>query len=319
MPATVDIVLSIFGLIGVGYLTARFRLLGRSVVDGVAAFVFTIAIPMLLFRTLATAEFHGISPWSLWLPYYAAVVMVWIAGHVITRRVFGRDARAGTVAGASAGYSNLALIGLPLVQTVFGEPGTAILVLLLAVNLPVMMLAGTVLFELAVRADGVGVGPVNRRELARGFAVGMVRNPIFIGISAGLLWRLTGLPVSGPPGYVVEKLAQTAGPMALFVAGMSLDQFGVARQITPAFVISVLKLLALPTIVLCLALAAGLPGFSVQVLTISAACPTGVNATLLATKLGTGEALASNTLLISTASAVGTITAWLIVLQALAP
>ena len=41
--------------------------------------------------------------------------------------------------------------------------------------------------------------------------------------------------------------------------------------------------------------AVGLPPLGVAALTLTAACPTGVNAYLIASRLGTGEALASNT------------------------
>ena len=48
------------------------------------------------------------------------------------------------------------------------------------------------------------------------------------------------------------------------------------------------------------------------VVTLTAACPTGVNVFLIASRLGTGQALASNALLISTAAGVVTVSLWLI-------
>ena len=52
-------------------------------------------------------------------------------------------------------------------------------------------------------------------------------------------------------------------------------------------------------------------------LTLAGSCPTGVNVFLLSTRLGTGEALASNTLVISTAASVFTVALWLTLLQTL--
>ena len=65
--------------------------------------------------------------------------IVWILSDQMIRRVFGRDARAGIVAGGSAAYSNALLIGLPLMQTALGESGTVFLIVIIAVHLPVMM------------------------------------------------------------------------------------------------------------------------------------------------------------------------------------
>ena len=82
---------------------------------------------------------------------------------------------------------------------------------------------------------------------------------------------------------------------------MALVNFGMARQIKPAIAISVLKLFLMPALVFVAARAIGLPPIGVAALTLTAACPAGVNTFLIASRLGTGQALASNTLLISTA------------------
>ena len=49
----------------------------------------------------------------------------------------------------------------------------------------------------------------------------------------------------------------------------------------------------------------------IAAVTLVASCPTGVNAPLIAIRLGTGQALASNVLVISTAAAVVTTAVWL--------
>jgi predicted permease len=96
---------------------------------------------------------------------------------------------------------------------------------------------------------------------------------------------------------------------------MALVNYGIARQIRAAVAISALKLILLPVLVFLSAEAIGLPPIGVAALTLTAACPTGVNAYLIATRLGTGEALASNTVLISTAAGVATVSLWLALLQ----
>lgn len=314
MPATVDILLSIFGLIGVGYAVARTGLLKPEVGDGLSDFVFTVAVPVLLFRTLATADLHGVSPWGVWLVYFAAVAIVWVAGHQLIRRVFGRDVRAGMVAGISAAYSNLASLGIPLIQTVFGEPGMVYLVTLIAINLPVMTLASMVANEYAIRADGIITEAVDPLEIVRGFLLSLATHPILIGIAAGIAWRILGLPIGGAPGAIVASLAQLAGPLALIASGIALQSYGVKRQIMPSIVITVLKLLVMPGLVFIFARLIGLPTIAVQTLTICAACSTGVNAFILASRFGTGQALASNATLISTTTAIVSVAVWLTVL-----
>jgi malonate transporter and related proteins len=315
LSETLIIVVSIFGLIGVGYLAARIGLLSAAVGDRLSEFVFTLAIPCLLFETLATADFHGVSPWRIWGAYFTPFALVWALSHLMIRRVFGRDQRAGIVAGGAAAYSNAVLIGIPLMQAALGDEGTVFLIAIVAVHLPIMMLVSVLLSEWMLAREGAPAGATSRREVFRRLAVSLATHPILIGVALGLIWRATGLSIPRVAVAIIEPLARSAGPLALVASGMALVNYGIARQVGPAVAISVLKLFLMPTLVLLAASAIGLPPTGVAALTLTAACPAGVNTYLIAQRLGTGEALASNTVLISTGAGVLTVTLWLAVLQ----
>ena len=315
MTETLIIVVSIFGLVGLGYLTTRVGLLSTAVGDRLTEFVFTISIPLLLFKTLATADFHGVSPWRIWAAYFLSFAIVWVASHLMVVRVFRRDGRAGIVAGVSASYSNSVLIGIPLIQAALGDQGTVFLVIIIAVHTAVMMLVSVLLNEWIVAAGKMADAATSRREALRRLVVSLSTHPMLIGIAAGLLWRATGLAIPRVVAAVVDPLANSAGALALFASGTALVNYGIARQIRPAIAISALKLALLPVLVFGASHAIGLPPIGVAALTLTAACPTGVNAYLIATRLGTGEALASNTVPISTGAGVATVTLWLAILQ----
>ena len=317
MTDIANIVLSIFGLIGIGYGAARTGLLGKDVGKGLADFVFTIAIPVLLFKTLASADFGVAAPWRIWSAYFAGAAATWTLSHVTIRRMFKRDARAGVVAGLSGSYANTVLIGIPLVQTAFGEAGLVSLLIVVAVHLPVMMLVSLVLFEWAVRVDGVESGVVDRGAIWRRFVNNMVRNPLVIAILAGVVWRLAGLPLTGVPAILTDALSRAAGPVALFAAGMGLASYGIARNVRQALVITVFKLVVMPAVVLATGWAIGLAPLAVATATLAAACPTGVNPFLIAGRFGTGEAIASNVIAISTAAGFISVAVWLAILQRL--
>jgi predicted permease len=309
------ITLSIFGLIGTGYGVARTRLLRENVGGALAEFVFTIAIPVLLFRTLANADFSGVAPWPLWATYFVGVAVTWTLSHLLIRRVFGRDARSGVVAGVSASFANTVLIAIPLVQTVVGDGGMVALLIIVSVHLPVMMLASLLLFEWAQRADGKRLAKLDSAGIVRRFVSGLISNPIIIGIVAGGIWRLSGFDLIGVPGRIVDSLAQVAGPVALFAAGMGLARYGIARNIPQALVITVLKLGLMPGVVLGVGLLFGLPPVFLAAAVITAACPTGVNAYLIATRFGTGQAVSSNAMTLSTLLGAVSTGLWLTVLR----
>ena len=166
LSETFSIVVSIFGLIGLGYLVAWSGLLSAAVGEKLLDFVFTLAIPLLIFDTLATADLHGVSPWRIWGAYFAVFAIVWVVSDLMVRRVFGRDARAGIVAGGSAAYSNGVLIGVPLMQAALGDGGTVFLIIIIAIHLPLLMLISVVLNEwVLVAADKRGRRGLAPREL----------------------------------------------------------------------------------------------------------------------------------------------------------
>lgn len=311
MDQLVTIVLPVFGLVGLGYAVAWIGLLGPASGDALADFVFTIALPLLIFRVLATADFSGGTPWLLWLIYYIAFAAAWIAGTLVVRRVFGRDARAGVVGGVSAAYSNALLVGIPLVIAAYGAEGAAAVSLLIATHMPVLMTLSAILIERALVTDGLAPD-ADARALARSIVRGLVTNPVVVGLVLGLLWRLTGLPIAGPAGAVVNRLADTAATLALFTVGVGLRKYGISRNVPQALAIAAIKLVAQPLLVVLIILwLIPLPPLWAKALVIAAACPTGVNAYVVAARFGTGQALASNSITLTTGLAVVTVTVWL--------
>lgn len=316
MDQIVGIVLPVFGLIGVGYIVAWTSLLREESGEALADFVFVVAIPVLMFRTIAVADFAGAAPWRLWLPFFTGFAVMWGAGHAMARGLFGRDRRAGLVAGFAAAYGNTVLVGIPLTIAAYGDEGAVAIALIVAVCLPVAMAASALLIGRAERLDRVGGGQVDAGAAMIGVARNLATNPIVIGIVVGALWRLSGIPPGGVPGVLVGRIADVAGTMALLALGMTLRKYGIVRNVPAGLALSTLKLLAMPALVLLLArYLVALPPVWIKVAVIAAACPTGVNAYLLAARFRTGEALASNAIAISTALAVVTTAFWLQVVE----
>ncbi len=105
--------------------------------------------------------------------------------------------------------------------------------------------------------------------------------------------------------------------MALFSAGMGVAGYGIARNVRQALVITAFKLAVMPAIVLAAGWSIGLAPLAAATATLAAACPTGVNPFLIAGRFGTGEAIASNAIAISTAAGFVSIASWLAILQRL--
>jgi predicted permease len=305
------IVVPVFGLIGLGFAAAWSGLLSEATGEAIAEFVFTVAIPLLIFRVVATADFSGGTPWLLWIDYYIGFTIAWILGTQVMRRVFHRDARAGLVAGVSSAYPNALLVGIPLVIAAYGAAGAAAVSLLIAIHLPIMMTASAILIERALVVDGLA-HDTDMISTLRGIAKALIKNPIVIGLFAGTAWRIAGLPIGGPAGDVVTRLGDVASTLALFTVGMNLRHYGISGNIRAALAVCAIKLVVMPALVfVVVAFLFHLPQTWARAIVIAAACPTGVNAYLVATRFNTGQALASNSITLSTALAVVTVAFWL--------
>ena len=301
----------VFALVAVGYLVAWSGVLRKNAGEALGDFVITVAIPVLLFRTLAEADFAGAEPTKLWVTYFTAIGTTWALATVAIRRGFSRDARSGVVAGLASSFSNLVLLGIPLILAVFGQAGFETLSLLLAVHLPVMMAASVILNERAERLDGVREGASSVAEVLVRFLRNMAKNPIVIGILAGLLWRLSPVRLPVIATEVIDRVAEVAGTLALISLGMSLRRFGIARNLTQAITTSLHKLGVMPAVATLVALALSLPPDVAHVVILCAAMPAGVNPYLIANRFGTAEALASNTMVVATALSPLTLLFWL--------
>jgi len=316
MEQTFSIVLPVFGLIALGYASARAGLLRQEVGDALADFVFIVAVPVLVFRTIAEADFSVAAPWRIWLPYFAVFGLMWVAGDFLVRRLFARDARTGVVAGISAAYGNTVLVGIPLALAAFGDAGAVPIALIIAVHLPVTMTVGAILIERVERADGASAAPADAAGVARSVLRNLGRNPIIISIAAGVLWRLLGVPLGGVPATLVDRLADVAATLALFTLGMSLKRYGIRGNIRAGLVLAGLKLAVMPALVFLLArYVVPMPPLWAKVVVLAAACPTGVNAYVVSSRFRAAEALASNTITISTGLAVVTTSLWLALVE----
>ena len=313
MSPLTETVLFVFGLVALGYSAGWSGYLKTQTGDGLSEFAVGVAMPLLLFRTMISADFHGAAPWRLWAAYFAAVIVAWTAGSLVTTQVFGRDSAAGVVGGVAASFSNTVLLGIPFILGVFGQEGIDILSLIVSIHLPTMMMASIILFELFGRKDRE---PRSVLTLATDFARKIIVNPLIVGILAGLAWRVTGLPLPGLAVRFVDALAGIAGPLALFAMGLGQRRFGISGNVRLAMVLSMLKLFLLPAATLAMAWLFGLPPLTAKVAVATAALPSGINTYLIAVQFGTGQGLTSNQMTITTACAVVTTAFWLSIAQA---
>lgn len=307
LGAIAFIVAPVFGLIGLGYVASRAGHLRERAAEGLSEYVFGLAVPVLIFKTLAEAQLPAEGqPWGYWIAYFTGAFTVFALGMVAARRLFGREHTEAVVFGFTSGQANTVFVGVPLILSAFGPEGAVPLFLLIAIHLPVMMVVATVLTEGAA----TGLSLAGLKKLGRM----LVFNPILLGIYAGGIAKVTGTSPSGVLKQICDMLAASASPCALVSLGLALHRYPIRGDLLPAVVITALKLMVHPALVFALVHVLPMPKVWADVAVVFAAMPCGINAYLLAQRYGVGITASASAVSLSTALSLFTVTVWFLIL-----
>jgi malonate transporter and related proteins len=271
-------VLPVFGMIVLGIVFAKANIFDAVSAKGITLFVFNVAIPALLFKTVAIMDAQEAAPWGLWIAFFGGIAVTWIVTASVSQRVEGISASGGAAASMAAGFGNLALLGTPLALAHFGNGVAVPLGLILSVHAPILWFAATLHREIARHS-----GTFSLARTARELFVSLATNAIVLGLLAGTLWRLTGLGLHPIAGRMLSMLSDASVPTALFALGLSLAGYSLRGAWGGVFSLIGLKMVLMPVLVyLMVRYAVTLPPLWAKLAVLFAAMPTGANAFLFA-------------------------------------
>jgi hypothetical protein len=295
-------VVPIFGLMAFGYAATFTRVFDAAAARALAGFVFYFAIPVMLFRSMASARLPDQIPWGYLLSYYLGAAVVFAAGMVGARALFGGSFERQAIAGFSAAFGNTVLLGIPLVLTTFGERASLPLFLLVAFHSTLLFTVVTVVIETG-RGSRAGL-----RALPVAIMGGLATNPVLWGLILGVAFSLAGLRLPGPLERWAALIGNGAAPCALFSVGASLRAYRLRGALAPAAMIAALKLVAHPLLVVGLiGLVFEVPPLWAKVAIVIAALPVGVNPYLFAVRYDAGQAESASAILLTSLLSVVTV------------
>src|SRR5690606_6061615 len=137
--------------------------------------------------------------------------------------------------------------------------------------------------------------------LASGFR-GVVRNPLFLAIVAGLVVSLLRIPIPAPVDGFLRLLGSSAGPVALFAIGVFVYRPGPVRADRGCWVLVAARLVLHPALAwFVAAVVLGLPRATTAVMTVVAALPAAGTAFLFVERNGGNVDRVASAILLSTA------------------
>lgn len=287
-------------LIGIGFVAGKAKLIRGEGVRDLSNLVFLVLTQALLFRTMSSVHIERLNFGSVAL-YYAVAIAMFLGLLALQ----GWRSRSAVVALAGS-FSNMLMIGVPLVGLAYGEAGLVQLFALVSMHALVVLTFATVVLELLVAREQSLSGEGERRHLLVTVAQAVknaIFHPIPLPIIVGLLYAQTGWVLHPVVDRPLKLLGDAFGPIALVLVGVTLAHTAIGAQLKGALVISAIKTLAHPLLMLAAGWLFGLRGVQLSVMVMAAALPVGANVFLFAHRYRKAEDLVTATLAVSTAMA----------------
>ncbi len=295
-----------FALIALGYGSGRTGFFTEEATAYLTRFVFYFALSAMIFRFAANLSFEEIFDWNYVFAYFSATLVVYV---IVTLVGMARRRSLPEVAvEAQCGViGNVGFLGIPMLVMLLGEGAVGPVILILSVDLIVF---GSLIVILILVGQGGRVGP----GIIQTVVLGLLKNPMIVSITLGLLVARAGIAIPGPIDAFLEILGAAATPGALFAIGASLASKS-AERLSVALWLSFSKLILHPAAVVVTALMIfPVEPYAAGVMIAASALPVAGNVFILAQHYGVAPQRVSAAILVSTAISVVTVTlviAWI--------
>ncbi|MEM9247379.1 MAG: AEC family transporter [Pseudomonadota bacterium] len=298
--------LPFFGLIGVGYWAGRTGFFTPEATAYLTKFVFYFALSAMLFRFSADLSLGEIISLPFIWAYLVGTFAVYLlaTGVAILRRLPIDET---AVEAQCSVIGNTGFLGVPMFVMLIGPEVIGPLMLLLAMDL--IVFSSLIVILIVGSRDG-RVSPA----ILRTVGLGLLKNPMIVSISAGLVWSALEMPFPAPLESFLVLLGAAATPGALFAIGASLAGKS-AERVSVALWLASAKLFLHPAAVAFAAFVLfDVDPFAATVMVAASALPVAGNVYILAQHYGVAPARVSAAILFSTVASIVTlpvVIAWL--------
>jgi predicted permease len=309
MAVVLEVVLPVFAIIACGYLAGRYGIIKGEPTAALNGFVYFVALPALFLVSMARVEVGQILNGPFLLAIGAPQVLLFAVA-ILGARLFGAG-RLGveSLRGLTGVFANTGYMGIPLLQTAYGEAGVLPAVVATVWHGAVVMGLGIVLLE-ADFSRGAGALRLVGHVLG-----GVVRSPLILSAAGGLALSALQVPLPSVIATFLDILAAAAAPCALFAMGLFLVGRSVTAGLGEVAWLTAVKLLAAPALTYWLAYEyLAMSGVWAASAVLLSALPTGALVFILAQQYETYTQRATATILVSTVVSVVTLSALFAVL-----
>ncbi len=298
----------IFLLMVLGMVFRKIGLFDNNFITKMNKFVFVVALPALLFEDIGTADFSAAWDTSYVLFCFGATFLSIIIAMIISIP-FRRTTSQGEFVQA-AYRSSAAIIGMAFVQNIYGDYGMASLMIIGTVPLYNVM---AVIVLALLKPGQNSLTPA----LMKKTFIGIITNPIILGIVVGVIWSLLKIPTPVILDKTVHLVGVLATPLGLMAMGAAFKFSGFSSNIKPIIICSVMKLVVFVMLFMPVAVWMGFTQSKLVAALIMLGSATTVSCYIMARNMGHSGDLTAGTVMLTTLGSAFSLTFWLFILKSL--
>lgn len=295
----------LFLVMVIGYLLRRKGMLTKEFCTAAEKFNFDVTLPALLIRDLSQIDIY--SAFDLKFILYCALATTGFFGLVwLGARLFIRDKESVGAFVQVSCRSSAAVLGIALIQNMYGTSGMA----------PMMIIGAVPLFNIYSVLVLTLENPANKESGALKKAlINIVKNPIIIGIFAGVLISLSGITFPTIVSKTISNIAAMASPLALIVIGATFEFKGALGKLKLSVIASALKLMIIPAVFLGIAVLCGFRNEKMVAIMVMLCGSSTPSCYIMAKNMGGDAELSSSVVVLTTLLSAFTLTFWIWLLR----
>ena len=294
----------IFLVMVIGNFLNRIGLIDRHFSNIADKLVFKICLPCMLFLNLAGTNIRKEFDTG-YIGYCFAVTLLSILSIWFAARHLMKD-KSMVGAFVQGSYrSSAAILGLAFIENIYGTSGMAPLMIIGSV--PLYNIFAVVV--LTLESNSTKTSAIEK-QLWTAF-LGILKNPIIIGIFLGLLASFFNLSLPHMLEKTIEYLGSIASPLALLSIGASFEGSKAIAKIKPTAIASFLKLVGLAALFLPAAVWLGFRDQKLIAIIIMLASPCTPTSYIMAKNMNGDATLASSIIVTTTLFSSVTLTGWI--------
>lgn len=265
----------------VGGLARKCKIMTEEQFKAFNGMIFRIFIPLALFFDVYKSDLKEVLQPRVFGFVFISIVLVFIIAWIGSVRGIKEKRDAITVA-QSIYRSNYVLFGSAVAASLCGESGTALVAALAAMVVPLFNVLAVILFEVS-RGGNVTASKI---------IINIFKNPLVDAGILGAIFSLLGLSLPTLLEQPLMRLGNSATPLALVTLGGLLSFESIKRHKKYLMVAVISRLIAVPAVVLILAVLLGFRGEALVAILAIFAAPTAVVSAPMAQSMGGNGALA---------------------------